>query len=847
MSKLKKFISVMCAALLLVGSMMVNASATTAELKDTDDIFTLNNSAVKNADNELVITDNYDDLDNIINDSLGNKTIIKIGYDLAGIGQTILPKQVNLLTGWKTADFFEPEEYETVRRLGNNISGDTFTFESGSNTTVKYIEFRMQDQSITIPEGVTVEFINCSFNNTIVNNGVAIFDNCQFKNGKIENNGAAEYINGTKEPENLGTPSETHIPLGIIINKETIAQAVKGIEYNQEITYELSGTNKDNADVTVEVNPSDIGISAKVQDNKVILSGKPTKTGTVDIILTASAQGDNDVTDNIQLKINEPLTVTIEGQLDCVTQGQSGYTDYLDVYVTEGENGEKINYYDYAQQNSDAKLEVSLSPEGSGMTANWLFDTISVSGTPEKAGKYYVSVTLKDKNQVVTSNEVELRIYTGDETLKGQFETLDGSQSTWDMEPYEIYNSGHAVVPTFLKTIYGSHESGLYGIIGNNEAVGTDTLIIPNGCDITLENIKIYSSVNIIVEKGGCLTLSDSVAFGTIEVNGGTFSMKNSSALVDKLILNDSSILKDAQVISNGRFLTDGSDKEIADTVVIINGKVTAQGINTIEAECGHGDEPGQTALQVNGELVIPDSSILTVIGGGDELYAPGWIGGTGIYMNNGIISGEGKLIVKGGIGIDGPGGDGINGVGKITVAQLESTGGDSEKLIGEQKKGGDAIGENIIVTTKNPVLKGGDGNPSGSAVVTLISDKSDLKDIINKYENLNEQEYTEDTWKVFKDAMEYAEKILEDDSATQEQVDKAAEDLENAYNKLEKIKNDSNIPGQDNSQGTDDSTGTPQTSDTVPLMAIMGIMLTSGLIIIALKKKKNIIKKENI
>ena len=94
---------------------------------------------------------------------------------------------------------------------------------------------------------------------------------------------------------------------------------------------------------------------------------------------------------------------------------------------------------------------------------------------------------------------------------------------------------------------------------------------------------------------------------------------------------------------------------------------------------------------------------------------------------------------------------------------------------------------------------------------------------------------------------MEYAEKILEDDSATQEQVDKAAEDLENAYNKLEKIKNDSNIPGQDNSQGTDDSTGTPQTSDTVPLMAIMGIMLTSGLIIIALKKKKNIIKKENI
>lgn len=43
MSKLKKFISVMCAALLLVGSMMVNVSATTAELKDTDNnVLTLN-------------------------------------------------------------------------------------------------------------------------------------------------------------------------------------------------------------------------------------------------------------------------------------------------------------------------------------------------------------------------------------------------------------------------------------------------------------------------------------------------------------------------------------------------------------------------------------------------------------------------------------------------------------------------------------------------------------------------------------------------------------------------------------------------------------------------------------
>ena len=75
-----------------------------------------------------------------------------------------------------------------------------------------------------------------------------------------------------------------------------------------------------------------------------------------------------DSSDTVQVSVNQPLTVSVEGQLDCVTAGQSGYSDYLDVYVAEGD-GEKVNYYDYMQGNSDAELEVSLSPEGSGMTA----------------------------------------------------------------------------------------------------------------------------------------------------------------------------------------------------------------------------------------------------------------------------------------------------------------------------------------------------------------------------------------------------------------------------------------------------------------------------------------------
>lgn len=52
------------------------------------------------------------------------------------------------------------------------------------------------------------------------------------------------------------------------------------------------------------------------------------------------------------------------------------------------------------------------------------------------------------------------------------------------------------------------------------------TLYIPDGCDLTLTNMKVLSSVRIVVEKGGKLTLNDSVVQGMIDVKaGGTFSM----------------------------------------------------------------------------------------------------------------------------------------------------------------------------------------------------------------------------------------------------------------------------------------------------------------------------------
>ena len=92
-------------------------------------------------------------------------------------------------------------------------------------------------------------------------------------------------------------------------------------------------------------------------------------------------------------------------------------------------------------------------------------------------------------------------------------------------------------MPKGLEVWFGSHESGTYGYLGYDlpwkDVVNGNipqTLYIPDGCNLTLTNMKILSSVRIVVENGGKLTLSDSVVQGIVDVkDGGTFSMNYDS------------------------------------------------------------------------------------------------------------------------------------------------------------------------------------------------------------------------------------------------------------------------------------------------------------------------------
>ena len=54
-------------------------------------------------------------------------------------------------------------------------------------------------------------------------------------------------------------------------------------------------------------------------------------------------------------------------------------------------------------------------------------------------------------------------------------------------------------------------------------------------------------------------------------------------------------------------------------------------------------------------------------------------------------------------------------------------------------------------------------------------ADKSDLQELVDKYSELKEKDYTADSWKGYQEAMDTAKKVLADEDATQEEVDAAS------------------------------------------------------------------------
>ena len=372
--------------------------------------------------------------------------------------------------------------------------------------------------------------------------------------------------------------------------------------------------------------------------------------------------------------------------------------------------------------------------------------SVTLSGTPEKKGEYPITVTITDnQGRRATSNALIFKVYSGEENLEDQLTTENCTQTAdgkymYDMEPWAIKNFDNddniVYVPKNIKAWYGSHTSGTYGKLGYSipsASKTTQTLVVPKGCDLTLVNMDVLSSVRIVVENGGKLSLHDTPIQGIVEVKkGGTFSMNyndfgdgeflTGSSINGQLILQDGATVVNSIIYSNTNYIANGDEtRSNINPVVVANGNVNVIGTVVIR-----GDEspmginattgkanPGQTGLKVNGKLNITEGSYLAVYGGGHLALTTN--GGTAIVLNNGEITGKGKLIAVAGDGTFGYGGNAVEGKGIISVKDAYLEGGAAIKPM-KNEVGGSAITEGIkIADTTNRNLINGETNTTGN------------------------------------------------------------------------------------------------------------------------------------
>lgn len=452
--------------------------------------------------------------------------------------------------------------------------------------------------------------------------------------------------------------------------------------------------------------------------------------------LVIDKDGDATVSEDTTLGDIYQLHVKIEGSFEAAIVGQKNYdgvssasvggassnkNSSVTVYGALVEQGNELTDKDWEKLDygSEIKLKgssVSIVPDtkkgtpenaDSGMEGVYMKTSsdLTLDGTPKDPGSYLISISITDnQGRTATSNTLPFRIYTGEETLADQIQTKNLKQYSnglyaWDiMEPWAIKNFGSNVdgeensvrVPEDLEVWFGSHTSGTYGVLGYDIAwkqveAGDipQTLYIPNGCNLTLMNMKVLSSVRIVVEKGGKLTLRDSSVQGIIDVqSGGTFSMNYDSyegkfltgaSICGQIRLEDGAVLENAAIYSHTNYLANGNlkDRSTDKAVVAAKGNVTVKGQVFIQGDEAGSTGKGQTALEVkNGTLTLADNAVLVTYGGGGNvtLYSNG---GSAVELDNGSIAGKGKLVAIGGPVLFGSGDEAVAGTGSIDVSEV--------------------------------------------------------------------------------------------------------------------------------------------------------------------------------
>jgi LPXTG-motif cell wall-anchored protein len=129
---------------------------------------------------------------------------------------------------------------------------------------------------------------------------------------------------------------------------------------------------------------------------------------------------------------------------------------------------------------------------------------------------------------------------------------------------------------------------------------------------------------------------------------------------------------------------------------------------------------------------------------------------------------------------------------------------------------------------------------------------KDELNKLIKEVELLDQTKYTEESWNVMMDALAKAKEVANNENATQEEVNEAYRNLENAKNSLVEKDNNNGKPGNGDNNGDGSSNGNnegkpnnggklPSTGGTSSVaLSLLGIAMATSGMFISKKKKIN-------
>lgn len=116
--------------------------------------------------------------------------------------------------------------------------------------------------------------------------------------------------------------------------------------------------------------------------------------------------------------------------------------------------------------------------------------------------------------------------------------------------------------------------------------------------------------------------------------------------------------------------------------------------------------------------------------------------------------------------------------------------------------------------------------------------DKSDLQSAVNENSGLNASDYTEESWKVFADALQKAQAVLQDESATEQQVQDALAALNSARAGL-KLADDSTDGNASDAVDDTDGVDLAQTGSSVlPGAVIVACLALTGVIVARVRRE---------